>query len=246
MNKDWLNSIYFKNSSEKKQLEQWCENIGYERYEQIFSIVGSNSSKKVEFSILMAVAKYNFVLSDMLYSMIKFVELRFRGFLINEYGDLTLTRKEYLYQLSEGLGNGQYLDCSTYYDNKLPDKTNLKTYLSASSLETVLRVLFLLADEKLKRFDANPAILKMNLLEIKKIRNSVAHGDVLLGDKYDLKKIFISLLKYLPTKETKEKRVKELEELNNRLFDSNQNSIGDLIKNIVIILQEADLKEIGL
>ena len=248
MNKEWLKKV-IKTQKESAYLQTWCENIGYDRYEKIYTIIKDyTGNDRINYAILKAVAKYDFCLSDMLHSMIKFIELRFRAFLTNEYGCITITKDYYLYEISNALSGGdKRLDCSTYYDRKLKDKTTLGEFLDASSMETLLRVFFLLPDEKLKKFDNDLSKLKSNLEKIKEMRNYVAHGQLVIkNNKFNLKELIVLMLKYMPTKETKIKRVKELEKLNNRLFHKESQFPDALFQSIAIVLTEKDKQIIGL
>ena len=81
MNKEWLEKINM-TLEERANLERWCENIGYKRYESICnSIIEKTKRKSVNYSVLQVIAKYDFCLSDFLHSMLKFIELRFRSYL---------------------------------------------------------------------------------------------------------------------------------------------------------------------
>ena len=196
MNKEWLEKINM-TLEERANLESWCENIGYKRYESICnSIIEKTKCKSVNYSVLKVIAKYDFCLSDFLHSMLKFIELRFRSYLDNNYGELLITRQEFLYQISNKLTNGKRrLDCSTYYDKKLKDETTLGEFLTASSMETLLRVLFLLPKKELEVFNKNIAQLKEELTKIKNARNYVAHGQVLLfNEKFNLKEMVVLML----------------------------------------------------
>ena len=114
-------------------------------------------------------------------------------------------------------------------------------------METLLRVLFLLPKKELEVFNKNIAQLKEELTKIKNARNYVAHGQVLLfNEKFNLKEMIVLMLKYMPTKETKIKRVKELEELNNRLFHKESQVPDALFQSIAIVLTEKDKQIIGL
>lgn len=92
MNKEWLGKINM-TLEEREYLERWCENIGYKRYESICnSIIEKTKSKSLHYSELKVIAKYDFCLSDFLHSMLKFIELRFRLYLDNNYGELLIER----------------------------------------------------------------------------------------------------------------------------------------------------------
>lgn len=85
MNKEWLKKVNM-SIEESDDLQMWCENIGYERYEKIYNLVYRVIGEDfVNYKELRAIAKYDFSLSDILHSMMKLVELRFRSYLINHY-----------------------------------------------------------------------------------------------------------------------------------------------------------------
>ena len=248
MNKEWLEKINM-TLEERANLEMWCENIGYKRYESICnSIIEKTKRKSVNYSVLQVIAKYDFCLSDFLHSMLKFIELRFRSYLDNNYGELLITRQEFLYQISNKLTNGKRrLDCSTYYDKKLKDETTLGEFLTASNMETLLRVLFLLPKKELEVFNKNIAQLKEELTKIKNARNYVAHGQVLLfNEKFNLKEMIVLMLKYMPTKESKLKRIDELDKLNKRLFEEECKLPNILRESVSIVLKKKEFEEIGL
>lgn len=248
MNKEWLKKVNM-TLQERGNLEMWCESIGYNRYEIIYTFIANTTNKEdVDYSLLKAIAKYDFCMSDFLHSMLKFIELRFRSYLDNNYGELLITRQEFLYQISNKLTNGKRrLDCSTYYDKKLKDETTLGEFLTASSMETLLRVLFLLPKKELEVFNKNIAQLKEELTKIKNVRNYVAHGQVLLfNEKFNLKEIIVLMLKYMPTKESKLKRIDELDKLNKRLFEEECKLPNILRESVAIVLKKKDFEEIGL
>ena len=196
---------------------------------------------------LRAIAKYDFSLSDILHSMMKLVELRFRSYLINHYGHVKLTKIGYIHEITSELGkNEKMLDCSTYYDNKLKPTTTLKKFLEVSGLETMFKVLLVLRDEELKVFERDSNTFRDNLTIIRTMRNKISHGQYLLDDKAELKQAFMLLLKYMPTKESKQRRINELDDLNKRLFVTENNTQRELIEEIEIILSDDELKEVGL
>lgn len=244
----WIDKI-LKDDEESKILEMWCENIGYDRYKKIYEEVSKMLDEVyIEYEIIKSIAKYDFCLSDFLYSMLKFIELRFRAFLINHCGNVELTKKHYLYEISDVLSNGENkLDCSTYYDKKLKEKTTFADFLSASSMETLVRLISIVPDCQLTIFNQNVCALKSELKEIKDVRNYVAHGEMLLfNEKFKLKHIIIKALKYMPTKESKNKRVVEIENLNKRQLDNVRNISEKLYNSIAIIFSEEDKVEIGI
>lgn len=247
MSKEWLKTVNM-SVEESADLEMWCEYIGYERYEKIYNLVyRANDSGCVNYKELRAIAKYDFSLSDILHSMMKLVELRFRSYLINRYGHIELTKIGYIHEITREVGkNKKMLDCSTYYDNKLKNTTTLKNFLEVSGLETMFKVLLVLSDEELKTFECDSNIFRDNLTIIRTMRNKISHGQYLLDGKTELKQAFMLLLKYLPTNEAKNKRINELDDLNKRLFCTENNIQKGLIEEIEITLSDDDLKEIGL
>ena len=136
---------------------------------------------------------------------------------------------------------------NTYYDKKLPERTTLSEYLMASSMETLIRIIFLLPDDYLYQFDENIDRLNENLTLIKNIRNQIAHGQVLVGNKkINLKQIIMIMLKYMPTKESKIKRIEAMNELNKRLFKEECELPQLLLEKVQVVFSEKDMKEIGL
>ena len=134
-----------------------------------------------------------------------------------------------------------------YYDKKLKDETTLGEFLTASSMETLLRVLFLLPKKELEVFNKNIAQLKEELTKIKNARNYVAHGQVLIfNEKFNLKEMIVLMLKYMPTKESKLKRIDELDKLNKRLFEEECKLPDILRESVSIVLKKKELEEIGL
>lgn len=247
MSKEWLKKVNM-SKKESADLQMWCEYIGYERYEKIYNLVyRANEGNFVNYKELRAIAKYDFSLSDILHSMMKLVELRFRSYLINHYGDIKLTKMGYIHEITREVGkNKKMLDCSTYYDNKLKSATTLKEFLEVSGLETMFKVLLVLSDEELKVFERDSNTFRDNLTIIRKMRNKISHGQYLLDEKAELKQAFMLLLKYLPTNEAKNKRINELDDLNKRLLYSENNLQNELIEEIEITLSDDELKEIGL
>ena len=247
MSKEWLKKIKM-TLEERENLQMWCENIGYERYEKIYDLVASvKQNDCVNYEELRAIAKYDFSLSDILHSMMKLVELRFRSYLINRYGPIKLTKTGYIHEITRELGkNEKMLDCSTYYDNKLKPTTTLKNFLEVSGLETMFKVLLVLSDEELKAFERDSNTFRDNLTIIRTMRNKISHGQYLLGEKAELKQAFMLLLKYMPTKESKNRRINELEVLNKRLFCIESNIQKELMEEIQITLNDDELEEIEL
>jgi hypothetical protein len=247
MNKEWLKKVNM-SIEESDDLQMWCENIGYERYEKIYNLVYRVIGEDfVNYKELRAIAKYDFSLSDILHSMMKLVELRFRSYLINHYGHVKLTKTGYIHEITSELGkNEKMLDCSTYYDNKLKPTTTLKKFLEVSGLETMFKVLLVLRDEELRVFERDSNTFRDNLTIIRTMRNKISHGQYLLDDKAELKQAFMLLLKYMPTKESKHRRINELEDLNKRLFVTENNTQRELIEEIEITLSDDELKEVGL
>ena len=247
MSKEWLKKVDM-SVEERADLQMWCENIGYERYEKIYNLVCRVIEKDfVNYKELRAIAKYDFSLSDILHSMMKLVELRFRSYLINHYGHIKLTKTGYIHEITSELGkNEKMLDCSTYYDNKLKPTTTLKNFLEVSGLETMFKVLLVLSDEELTIFERDSNTFRDNLTIIRTMRNKISHGQYLLGEKAELKQAFMLLLKYMPTKESKNRRINELNNLNKRLFCIENNIQKELMEEIEIALNEDELKEIGL
>ena len=59
MNKEWLEKINM-TLEERVNLERWCENIGYKRYESICnSIIEKTKYDTVNYDVLKAIAKYD-------------------------------------------------------------------------------------------------------------------------------------------------------------------------------------------
>lgn len=242
----WLEKIVCTND-EKQELKEWCEYIGYSSYEKLYYLISKyTKNKQIEFSCLKSVAKYDFHLSEVYYSMIKLIELRFRSFLINNYGKTNISKSEYLYQISESLNGGhKRLDCSTYYDKKLGDNTTLANFLEEAGMETLWRVFQILPDEQLKVFNSDIKSLKKDLERIRELRNHVYHGQVLLGnDKFSTKETFIVLLRYMPNQETRNKRINALKELNEQLFGAENIAVKDIKKHVIIELNESDYNAI--
>ena len=62
--KEWLKKIKM-TLEERENLQMWCENIGYERYEKIYDLVACvKQNDCVNYEEIRAIAKYDFTLSD--------------------------------------------------------------------------------------------------------------------------------------------------------------------------------------
>ncbi len=101
MNKEWINKIIFRDENERNTLVTWCENIGYSRYEEFYDFASKYIIGDVDYDIIKSIAKYDFCLSDMVHSMLKFFELRIRSYIENMYGYLKITKENYLYVIAE-------------------------------------------------------------------------------------------------------------------------------------------------
>lgn len=248
MNREWIENV-IKTDDQEKELLLWCDSIGYNRYERLYDLISCVlENKVVPFELLRDIARYDFHLSDMIHSMIKFVELRIRAFLINEYGEIRVNREEYLYQISDALSGGQKrLDCSTYYDKSLKREETFERYLEASGMETLLRIFALLPEEKTRIICGDFSRLRDELNAVREIRNNVAHSQVLLSkDNSKLKAVIIALLKYIPTEDMKKRRVEELSNLNKSVFVPKCALSAGKLTCLKIELSEAELNEIGL
>jgi len=237
MNTEWFNSVEM-NDAQKTDLYNWCEHIGFERYEKIYKLIHEHVSGKVSYSMLSALARYDFNLSDFVHSMIKFIELRFRAFLINKYGDIIVSKNEYLYQISASVGeNERFLDCSTFYDKSLPRETKLSDYLNASGMQTLFNVFLILNKEELEIFGQKEQIEK-DFEIIRKARNIVAHGQVLINnEKLDLNEAIKVLFKYMPTEASRVKRITQLKDLTERILIKEGEIPACLLDKVSIVLE---------
>ena len=177
MNKEWLDNIIC-TKKQKEDLLEWCKYIGFERYEKLYILLKSTLGK-VEYKQLKAIAQYDLRLSDFLHSMIKLVELRLRALITKDYGDIELTYDNYLYEITRILGdNKRYLSKKTHFNEK--DILSLSEYVNSSSMDTLLKLIDVLSDEKLATLSNRIDDIKEDLKLIKKIRNDVAHSRILL------------------------------------------------------------------
>ena len=232
MDKSWMQKITM-SEEQRKDLEHWCERIGYRRYEQIYKMISNCSPQCLNYETMSAIARYDFDISDFLHSTIKFVELNFRSFLSNRFGDTPITKKEYLYEISEALnGSSLKLDCTTYYDKTLKDQTTLAEFLDASGMETLFRLVLILDDKMLIEFGPREQLIK-DLEMIRRLRNHVAHGQLIVNNpKLNLKEAIVALFRYMPTEESKNKRIKILNDLQRRVLVEE----GHLPQNLISII----------
>lgn len=221
----WLNEIVFCNESDKKNLISWCEFIGYSRYYDLYNLIKKYKTGVISYELLSEVAKYDFHLSDQLHSMLKFFELRIRAFICNKYGTTVLTRENYLYEFADVFTQGaKHLPCDTYYEKRLGESCTIADFLNASSMETLLKIFLSMDDAQLSVFGAVSSLSEICFF-IKELRNSVAHGKVLVGSVIKckgkmkpVKELYFSLLSYMPTDEMREKRLKYIQELNSQFL----------------------------
>lgn len=245
MNNDWINIIKYSNIQEKDELNQWCKYIGYDRYFSIYKLL-IDKCEEVSFEILKAVAKYEFNLSDYLHSVIKFVELRFRAFLVNQY-DFEITKHNYITKISAEIGEGERdLDSKTHFEYGLDEETTFTEFIEKSGMDTLFKVVKILSNNELNELDLERNDLDKTLKDIKDLRNDVAHGHLLLlKNPKNLKREIVLLLKLLPNSELKKKRIDKLTEINDK-FENELLQNNKIVKEIEIILNEEDKKEIGL
>lgn len=246
MNKEWLDEIKYCDFKEKEELEQWCKFIGYDRYFSIYNLLSKKINEKLSFNTLKAVAKYEFNLSDYLHSIIKFLELRFRAFLLNQY-DFEITKHNYITQISAIIGeNKRELDSKTHYEYGLNETASFSDFIEKSGMDTLFKIVKILSDDKLEKLNLNKKGLDKVLDDIKTLRNDVAHSHLLLlENKAKLKRTIILVLKCLPNLELKKKRIDKLTEINKN-FKNELLVNNGIVKEIEIILNEEDKKEIGL
>lgn len=233
MNGEWLDNVVC-TKKQKNAILEWCKFIGFERYEQLYTIL-SGKLEKVEYKQLKALAQYDLRLSDFLHSMIKLVELRLRALITEDYGNLSLTFDNYLYEITRVLGeNKRYLSKKTYFNEN--NKLTLSEYVNGSTMDTLLKIVDVLSDEKLLLLSNDVSEIKNELKLIKNIRNEVAHSRVLLGaDSSSLSKSIQIILKYLPTNKTRQKRIKELNTINRKfLISSNMNT--DIAMKLIVTI----------
>ena len=235
MKNEWIEKISM-TQAQRRELEEWCACIGYQRYEELFELILKHAPESLNYETLNALARYDFNISDILHSTIKFVELRFRAFLINRFGDTQITKKEYLYQISEALsGYSSKLDCTTYYDKSLKETTSLAEFLNASGMETIFRIFLLLDDDILKEFGERSQ-LESDFQSIRRLRNFVAHGRLLINNtKLNLKESVQILFRYMPTEQSKLKRINYLNELHERILVS-EGHLPESLKEIVKVI----------
>lgn len=245
MNDKWLDEIKYCDFNEKDELKRWCDYIGYDRYYSIYKLL-DDKCEEVSFKLLKAVAKYEFNLSDYLHSVIKFVELRFRAFLVNQY-DFEITKHNYITKISAEIGEGERdLDSKTHFEYGLDEETTFTKFIEKSGMDTLFKVVKILSNNELNELDLERNDLDKTLKDIKDLRNDVAHGHLLLlKNPNNLKREIVLLLKLLPNSELKKKRLFKLKEINNR-FENELLVNNEAVKELEIILNEEDKKEIGL
>lgn len=206
MEKDWINDIDM-SREEKNELEGWCDFISYDFYEKIYKLTKRQYlNEKVSFDVLKAYACYNFEMSDILYSAIKYVEYGLRAKIINNCENSEITKQNYLYELNSIVAhNEKQLPCYLYYDNKLKRKCNLYDFLNKGSLNTVIECYMALPSSIIGEKND-----KEKLNRIREIRNTISHCGIIL-DK-ELNKIIADILEYIPSaivKINKNKMIKE-------------------------------------
>ena len=73
-----------------------------------------------------------------------------RAFLILNYGEVPVTRRNYMYELSNSIGaHRNPLACDTPYPDGLKDSCLLSDFLRAAGRETLIRAYMLLLDDKM-------------------------------------------------------------------------------------------------
>lgn len=240
MSRKWLDNLQYFATEEKTELEQWCTYIGYHKYKAIYNLLSNISSETITFKTLKAVAKYEFNLSDFLHSVIKFVELRFRAFLLNKY-DFEITKHNYITEISAIIGeNERSLDSKTHYECSLSNETTFREFIEKSGMDTLFKVVKILSDDELKKLNLNKKDLDEVLKDIKKLRNDVAHSQLLLiENKDELKNRIITLLRCLPDNDLKKKRIDKLNEINKK-FENELNNKDSKINEIKFVLTNKD------
>ena len=246
MSKEWLDNIKYCSSKEKEELKLWCKYIGFDRYKAIYTLLTKITCEEISFKTLKAVAKYEFNLSDFLNSAIKFVELRFRAFLLNQY-DFEITKHNYITQISAIIGESKReLDSKTHYEYGLNETASFSDFIEKSGMDTLFKVVKILNEEELKKLNLNKQDLDDVLKDIKKLRNDVAHSQLLLTEnKIELKNRIIKLLRCLPNKDLKKKRIDNLNEINKK-FENELTNKDSKIKEIKVVLTSEDKIVIGL
>ena len=119
-------------------------------------------------------------------------------------------------------------------------------FIEKSGMDTLFKVVKILSNNELNELDLERNDLDKTLKDIKDLRNDVAHGHLLLLKNPNiLKREIVLLLKLLPNSELKKKRLFKLKEINNR-FENELLVNNEAVKELEIILNEEDKKEIGL
>lgn len=235
MNNDLMKMLII-DENESEELRKWCNYIGFERYDSIVNLIRKYEKENISYKTLRDIARYDFNLSDLLHSMLKFFELRIRAFICNKYGDVKLSKSKFMYEISDKLsGNKKKIPCDTFYERKLKKECTMRDFLEVSSMETLLRVFLVIDDETLSEFGNVEELNEMSKF-IKELRNKVAHGNVLVGSDIrignktkSINELINVLLRFMPTDEMKSKRIAEINRLNNELLKNISNDLRDKI-----------------
>lgn len=75
-----------------------------------------------------------------------------RAYLITTYGDVSVSRRNYMYELSNSIGEHRSpLACDTPYPKDIPDSCNIEVFMRACDRETLIRSYMLIPEQSMAK-----------------------------------------------------------------------------------------------
>lgn len=112
------------------------------------------------------------------------VEAGLRRILIEEYGTTPCCKRNYMYELSNSVGNHQNpLACDSSYPYFIADHGTVADYVRAADFDTLIRVYMLYPRDTLIKHKITPVYENAsgNLFAVCRVKHTICHGGSVLG-----------------------------------------------------------------
>lgn len=180
-------------------------------YESIYNFICEQIHEIPTAKEIEMFARYNFKLSDILYSATKFVEYVLRATIKNHCSNEPLTETSYCYQMNNVLSGGTKQVPSNIKASRKDEK--FFDYLDRNDLATLIKCFVSLDEAKAPISDNTFEELDI----IRCLRNDIAHCKAIFS-KRELKKVIFTVFKFTPSEQTVNHRIDEINNLYNQYY----------------------------
>lgn len=251
--KDLKTFIDVRDAEEEDYLIGWIMLFGYKKCIEMrnnYLRVLGDSQEKVPFSYLLAFSEYEYLLADILFSLLRIQEDAVKAYLSNlnigkkvnvesRPSNYSKTKNYFLFPVSKGDHNSRYLHIRTNYTRGPVDYYEAIRSLDFGDVNLLFSHL---SSSQIEKFSNNPEIIN-DLDRTRKLRNYVYHHNLLYSmDTERLKHSIVLLIKNVPSSLIRKQYI----DLINKLpYEDCGSDYDEIAEKIAIHIGKTDIEEIN-